>query len=110
MDEQKLTRDELLAKEIHQERQNASDAIYINLTKFLGAMILLTGVAIIIINNMRISLGSSVLFIMGLSILGGALLWEYDDKKNLDKVNQIKEDMANEESETFRFENHTQNN
>lgn len=106
----KLTRDELLAKEIKQETQNVNDAIYINLTKFIGASVIVIAVGILITRGLRFDLTTIFLFVLGLAILGGTILWESDDKKNLDKILEIENNIADEENEGERTQNYTQNN
>ncbi|RMF06538.1 hypothetical protein D6764_02015 [Candidatus Woesearchaeota archaeon] len=94
MEEEK--KEELLEKEIRQERQNLNDEAYINLLRFMGAMTILTGVGILINNSMRFSIAVYILFAVGLGIVGGAELWAHDDKKNIERIIKLKQEIEEE--------------
>ena len=92
-------KEELLEKEVRQERQNLNDETYINLMRFLGAMTILTGVGVLIYNSMRFSLPVYVLFAIGLAIVSGAELWARDNKRNIEKIRELKKELDEQELE-----------
>ena len=98
MEQKKENEKALLEKEIRQERRNMNDEVYINLMRFLGAMTVLTGVGVLINNNMRFSVSTYVLFAMGFAIAIGAELWARDNKKNIERILHLEDEMEKEDT------------
>lgn len=93
--------DELEKLKYRLEKKMADDKLYITLSKYLGGLLLLLASVLLVYEDLSFSISIIVLQVMGLAILGGSLLWDYDNNSRLKRYDCKIREIERDESEGF---------